>query len=140
MQTIADTCHQAVYALSKRLQKMYQHKFGQGKYFPIFGGLHIEKLFLEIHGQLIAGTRLTRFLNFSKLSITGARNITLNVPNLTSARYLIKVYLCAEFKAMTLLLENEAIILDFKRWMSEKAYESPVFHYLKMISDLIFRY
>ena len=45
-------------------------------------------LFLEIHGQLIAGSGLPRFL--FKLSITGARNIALNVPNITSACYLIQ--------------------------------------------------
>ena len=37
---------------------MYLCKFGQGKYIPMFGGLRIEKLPLEIHGQLIAGSEL----------------------------------------------------------------------------------
>ena len=74
-QTIVDTSDQTVvYALSKRLQLMYPHKFGQGKNFPMFGGLHIDKLLLEIHGQLIAGSGLPQFLNYSKLSITGAEN------------------------------------------------------------------
>ena len=74
-QTIVDTSDQTVvYALSKRLQLMYPHKFGQGKNFPMFGGIHIDKLLLEIHGQLIAGSGLPRFLNYSKLSITGAEN------------------------------------------------------------------
>ena len=49
-----------MYALSKRLQQIYPHKFGQGKYFCIFGGLHIEKLLLKSHRQLIAGTGLPR--------------------------------------------------------------------------------
>ena len=37
----------------------------------MFGGLHIEKLLLEIHGQLIAGSGLARFLDQVKISITG---------------------------------------------------------------------
>ena len=37
---------------------------------------------------------------------------------------LIQVCLCAEFKAMMLLLENEETILDFEKWMNEKAYKS----------------
>ena len=78
------------------------------------GGLHIEKLLLEIHGQLIAASVLPRFLNYSKLSITGAGNIALNVPNITSTRYFIQVCLCAEFKARTLLLKNEETILTLK--------------------------
>ena len=97
---------------------MYSHKFGHGKYFPMFGGLHIEKLLLEIYGQLIAGSEFPRFLNYSKLSITGAGHIALNVPNITCARYLIQVYLYAEFKAMMSLLENEETISDFEKWMN----------------------
>ena len=115
---------------------MYPHKFGQGKYFPMFDGLHIEKLLLEIHGQLTAGSGLLWFLNYSKLSITGAGNIALNVRNVTSVYYLIQVCLSAEFKAMMLLLENEEKIIDFKKWMNEKACESPILHYCKMIFDL----
>ena len=114
-QAIVNTSDQPVYALSKRLQQMYPHKFGQGKYFPMFGGFHIEKLLLEIHGHLIAGSRLLQFLNCSKLSITGAGNIALNLPNISSACYLIQVCLCAEFKAMMLLLKNAETILDFEK-------------------------
>ena len=86
----------------------------------MFGGLHIEKLLVEIHGQLIAGSELPGFLNNLKLSITGAENIALNVPNTTNAQYLIQACLCAEFKAMMLLLENEETILDFENWMKDE--------------------
>ena len=115
---------------------MYPHKIGPRTYFPMFGGLHIEKLLLEIHRQLIAGSGLPQLLNYSKLSIIGAEDIALNVPNITSARYLIQVCLCAEFKAMMLLFENAETILDFEKWMNEKAYESPMFHYWEMKFDL----
>ena len=81
---------------------------------------------------MVAGSRIPQFLNYSKLSITGAGNIVLNVPNLTSARYLIQVCICAEFKAVMLLLKNEETILDFEKWMDEKAYESPMFYYWKL--------
>ena len=68
-----------------------------------------------MHGQLITGRGLL---------ITGAGNVALNDPNIS------------EFKARVLLLENEEAILDFEKWVNEKAYESPMFHYLKMIFDL----
>ena len=86
-QTIVDTSDQPVHALSKILQKFYPDKFGQEKYFPMFGGFHIENVLLENHGQLIAGSGLLRVPNYSKLSITGAGNIALNVPNITIACY-----------------------------------------------------
>ena len=50
---------------------MFPDSLGPGKYQPMFGGLHIEKLLLEIHGQLIAGSGLARFLDQVKISITG---------------------------------------------------------------------
>ena len=43
--------------------------------------------------------------------------------------------LCAEFKAMMLLFENEETILDFENWITEKAYEFLMFHYWRMILD-----
>ena len=57
----------------------------QGKYFLMFCGLNIEKLLLEIHGQLKTVSGLPQFPNNSKLLITGARSITLNVLDKTSA-------------------------------------------------------
>ena len=51
-----DVCDQPVYALSKEIQYRFNEKFGQGKYFVLFGGLHIEKSFLVLHGNLINGT------------------------------------------------------------------------------------
>ena len=50
----------------------------------MFGGLHIEKLLLEIHGQLIAGSGLVQFLDQVKISITGAGNAVVNVSQITS--------------------------------------------------------
>ena len=135
-QAIEDTSDQPVYVISKRLQQVYPHKFGPGKYLPMSGGFNMEKILLEGHGELIAGSGLPWFLNYLKLSITGAGNIALNVPNITGARYFIQVYLCAEFRAMMLILENEETILDFERWMNEKSYESPICYYWKMIVNL----
>ena len=45
----------------------------------MFGGLHIEKLLLEIHRQVIAGSRLPKFPDQAKISITGARNVVVSV-------------------------------------------------------------
>ena len=80
----------------------------------MIGGLHIEILLLEIHVQLIAGNEIPLFLNYSKLFITGAGNIALNIPNIVSARYLIQV-LAVVVVAMMLLFEIEETFLDFEK-------------------------
>ena len=51
-QTTVDTCDQPVYALTKQIQWRYPELFGNSKYFPLFGGLHIEKALLIVHGGL----------------------------------------------------------------------------------------
>ena len=134
-QITVDASDQPVYALSRRLQQIFPEKYGPGKYLAIFGGLHIEKLLLEIHGQLIAGSGLDIFIKKAQLSITGADNVVLNVPQITSARYLIQVSLCAEFKAMKLAYDNSETNLDFEMWMDERATTSAMFHYWKIIFD-----
>ena len=48
---------------------MFPDSLGPGKYLPMFGGLHTEKL-LEIHKQFIAGSGLAQFLDQTKVSIT----------------------------------------------------------------------
>ena len=109
---------------------MYPHKFGQGKYLSMFDGLHIGKVLLGIHGQLIANSGVPRLLNHSKLSITGAGNIALNVPNITSAGYYIQFFLCAEFKIMMLLFENEETFLDFKKWKMILDFKVLILHFV----------
>ena len=102
----------------------------------MFSGLHIGKLLLEIHGQLIAGSALAQFLDQAKVSITGAGNVVVNVSQITSARYLLQVCLCAEYKAMRVVFDSSESTDDIQDWMEKKAAESPMFHYLEMIFDL----
>ena len=125
-QVTVDTSDQPVYALSRRLQQMFLDSLGPGKYLPMFGGLHIEKLLLKIHGQLIAGSGLTQFLDKAKISITGAGNAVVNVPQITSARYLLQVCLCAEYKAMRVVFDSSESTDDIQDWMEKKASESPI--------------
>ena len=99
-QLTVDTGDQPIYALSRRLQQIFPDSLGPGKYLPMFGGLIIEKLPLEIHGQLIARSGLAQFLDQAKVSITGAGSVVVNVSQITAARYLLQVCLCVEYKAM----------------------------------------
>ena len=48
----------------------------------MFGGLQIEKLLLEIQGQLIAGSELAKFLCQTKVCITGVGNMWSIYPKL----------------------------------------------------------
>ena len=69
---------------------MLHDSLGPIKCLPMFGGLHIEKMFPEIHGQLNAGSRLAKFLDPDNVVITGAGNVVVNVFQITSTSYLFK--------------------------------------------------
>ena len=62
-QVTVDTSHQLAYALSRQLQQMFPDSLGPGRYLPMFGGVHIEKILLEIHGKLITGSGISQFLD-----------------------------------------------------------------------------
>ena len=51
-----DTCDQPIFALTKELMIRFPDTFGPGKYFCLFGSLHIEKSLLTICGQVIKGS------------------------------------------------------------------------------------
>ena len=45
----------------------------------------------------------------------------INVPQIKTARYLVKVCLCAEFKAMKIVYDSSESLHDIEQWMDEKA-------------------
>ena len=55
-QVTVNTSDQSVYAFSRRFQQMFSDSLCPRKYPPMFGGLHIQNVLLEIHGQFFAGS------------------------------------------------------------------------------------
>ena len=92
--------------------------------------------FLEICGELIAGSGLAHFLDQAKVSFTGAGNEVVKVLQITSARYLLQVCLCAEYNAMRVVFDSSESNDDIQDKMEERASESRMFHYWKIIFDL----
>ena len=90
---------------------------------------------LEIHGQLVDGSGLSELLDVPNLSITGAGNVLTNIPQITSAPYLLQVCLCAEFKALKEVYINSESTLGIQQWMEEMATVNKMFHYWKLIFD-----
>ena len=73
---------------------------------------------------------------WAKVFITGARNVVVSVSQITSARYMLQVCLCAEYKAMRVVFDSCDSTDHIQDWMEKKASESPMFHYWKKIFDL----
>ena len=68
-QTPVDVSDQPVYSLSKEIQYRFSDEFGEGKYFVMFGALHIEKSLLVLHGDIIRGSGLLEILQTNELSV-----------------------------------------------------------------------
>ena len=93
-QTPIDVADQPVYALSKEIQWRFRDEYGQGSYFVLFGGLHIEQSLLKIHGDIIKGSGMEEILNANELSIIGSDAIV-NVNQIKKARYSLQIAICA---------------------------------------------
>ena len=59
-----------------------------------------------------------------------------NISQITSARHLLQVCLCAEYKAMRVVFGSSESTDDFQDWIDKKASESFMFHNWKTTFDL----
>ena len=134
-QTPVDVCDQPVYALTWELQQRLKEKFGKSKYFCLFGGLHIEKILLVIHGELIKGSGLESILSASNLSIVGT-GAMVNVNHIKQARYCLQVSVCAIYVKLREAHTCSGSTLSPMEWLKLKAGENPMCLYWKMILDL----
>ena len=98
-QTPIDVCDQPVYTLSKEIQFRFSDQFGQGKYFVLFGALHIEKSLLVIYADIIKGSGIKQILDANELSVVGTDAIV-NVNDIKKARYCLQVSACAIFRKL----------------------------------------
>ena len=133
-QTPVDVCDQPVYALTKQIQWRLPERFGDSKYFTLFGGLHIEKAFI-VHGKFIKGSGLEKLLGQSNLSITGLDNAVLNVSDIKRSRYGLQLSACAIYQQL-LKACSQSETLSMWDWLENRSKESVMSFYWKTILDL----
>ena len=134
-QTPVDTCDQPVYALTKQMQWRYPELFGNSKYFSLFGGLHIEKALLIVHGEFIKGSGLDKLLGQSNLSITGMENTVVNVADIKRCRYGLQISACAIYQRLVKAFNTKSNI-TFWEWLAQKSETSTMTLYWKNILEM----
>lgn len=132
-QTPTDVCDQPVYALTKQIQWIFLHLFQN--YFYLFGGLHVEKSLLVIHGQFIKGSGLAEVLGKSNLSVIGLENTLLNANDIKRARYAVQVAACAIYEKLREAHVDSKSELDIWKWLEEKC-ENVMCLYWRTILEL----
>ena len=128
-QTPVDVCNQPVYALTKEIQWREKDTFGSSSYFSLFGGLHIKKSLLTVHGELVKGSGL---LSACDLSITGIGALV-NVNYITKARYCLQVSIATKFTKLKEAYGASGSNLPIMDWLAEEAKSNPMCFYWKLI-------
>ena len=98
--TTVDCSDQPIYALSKQVQWKHPDLFPLSKYFPLFGGLHIEQGLLICHAHLIAGTGLDEVFTGCNLTTIGLETACADVNHIKKARYSVQLCFCALFSCL----------------------------------------
>ena len=125
-QTPVDVSDQPVYALIKEVQWRYPELFTN--YFPMMGALHIEQIFLVLHGQLIHGSGLHEVLSVNTFILLGTSAIV-DVGDIKRARYCVQVALCALYLKLKDATENSGSPLTPLEWLKSKTNESEMCDY-----------
>ena len=87
------------------------------------GDLHIEKLFLVCHGQVIRGSGLHDILTANEFSLLGTSSLV-DVNDIKRARYCIQVSVCALYiKLCDAHKDSESTIIRME-WLKVKAEEN----------------
>ena len=123
-----DCSDQPIYALSKINQWLFP-KFAPPKYFPIFGGLHIEKALLTSHGLLIGGSGLEDILGDKQIETIGLQTADVDINHIHKGRYAIQLSSTAIFaclKAAYTQSQSDNPLLD---WANEMAKQNLMFRY-----------
>ena len=134
-QTTVDTCDQPEYALTKQIKRRYPELFGNSKYFSLFGGLHIGKALLIVHGEFIKGSGLDKLLGQSNLSITVMENTVVNVTDIKRCRYGLQVSACAIYQQLVKAFNTRSNITVWE-WLAQKSETSTMTLYWKSILEM----
>ena len=109
--------------------------FLEFKIFFLFGGLHIEKALLIVHGEFIKGSGLDKLLGQSNLSITGMENTVINVTDIKRCRYSLQISACAIYQQLVKAFNTKSNITVWE-WLAQKSETSTMTLYWKNILEM----
>ena len=114
-QTPVDVCDQPIFALTKRLIWRYDCF---KNYFCLFGGLHVEKSLLVMHGEFVSGSGLLKLLGISNLSVCSLQTVASAVSDIKGARYALQVSACVIYKKLVDAHSNSGSSLSILDWLN----------------------
>ena len=101
----------------------------------LFGGLHIEKALIIVHGEFTDGNDLDKLLGQSNLSITGMENTVINVTDIKRCRYSLQISASAIYQQLVKAFNTKSNITVWK-WLAQKSETSTMTLYWKSILEI----
>ena len=114
-QTPVDVCDQPIFALTKILIWRYDCF---KNYFCLFGGLHVEKSLLVMHGEFVSGSGLLKLLGISNLSVCSLQTVASAVSDIKGAHYALQVSACVIYKKLVDAHSNSGSSLSILDWLN----------------------
>ena len=99
------------------------------------GALHIEKVFLVSHGQLIKGSGLCVTFKVNKFTLLGTSAV-LDVGDIKRARYCIEVTLCALYQKLKDAVTSASSPMTPLAWLKATASESDMCYYWYIVMNM----
>ena len=130
--TAVDCSDQPIYALSKINHWLFPN-FAIPRYFPLFGGLHIEKALLIAHGNLIGGSGLEDVLGDMRIETIGLQTAALDVNHIHKGRYAIQLSLVAIYACLKEAYTQSNSEVSIFQWANEVAKHNLMFKYWLLI-------
>ena len=123
------------YKLYRRSFKRFgSDRFSPGKFFYLFGSLHIENLILRLCGSLIEESGLDKIMPSCGLFIIGTDSL-ISVTHIKRARCCIQVAACVMFSLLTSAYQVSGSIGPVLQWLKNQSEESEICHYRYIIID-----
>ena len=131
--TAVDCSDQPIFALRKINQWLYPNTFSFPRYFPLFGGLHIEKAALIANGHLVGGTGLNEILGDQSIDTVGLQTAFVDVNHIHKARYSVQLSVVSIYACLKDAHNQSQTNLSLFSWADEVANSNIMFKYWLLI-------
>ena len=130
--TAVDCSDQPIYALSKINQWMCPD-ISFPRYFPLFGGLHIENALLIANGNLLGGSGLDNILGVAAIDTIGLETAVLDVNHIHKAGYSLQLSVVVIYACLKEAYTHSKSGLPLFTWAGEVAKSNHMFKYWLLI-------
>ena len=127
---------QPLYAVAKEIQWNFPGRFGERQFVIMFGGLHIEMVFLKAIGGWLEGSGWTTALAEANVATAGTSDSFLKAASVTRTRRAHQITTSSLYALLTKSyqcykdgLEQEEPVASFSDWCLKKVATVPQFHF-----------